>query len=62
MKKKELGLVATICPVFRIILYLILLPQYGILGLVLAQLIGGLFKRLLEFFLFLKITDVEATK
>jgi len=55
MKKKEIAIIRFVSPAFRIILLLILTPLYGILGVILAQLIAGVFHVGLASFLFKKM-------
>jgi len=53
-KKKELYIINTGAPVLRIILYVILLPLYGIMGLILALVFVKLLSTTLTIFLFKK--------
>jgi O-antigen/teichoic acid export membrane protein len=55
MMKKELYQFNIISPLIQIILLIILMPFYGILGIIMAQLIGILFSVCLALFLFRKI-------
>lgn len=55
IKKKEIAIMRLIGPGSQIILYLILTPLYGILGIILGQLIGNVIHFSLGYFLFKKM-------
>ncbi|MEX1014867.1 MAG: oligosaccharide flippase family protein [Candidatus Paceibacterota bacterium] len=51
-KKKELYMIKTIPPVIKILLFIVLIPLYGILGAVIALLIGKAIQNGMEFYYF----------
>ncbi|MCD4762097.1 oligosaccharide flippase family protein [bacterium] len=59
MKKKEITIIRTISPSFRIILLLIFTPLYGIFGVIISQILASLFHLLLITILFKNTKDSE---
>jgi O-antigen/teichoic acid export membrane protein len=59
MKKRQLYILKTLTPIFRIILVVILLPLYGIWGAIFAVLLKKIFNFILTFFLFKNATSEE---
>jgi len=55
MKKREITLIRFLSPSFRIIMLLIFTPLYGIFGVILSQLLAGVFHVSLVSLLFIKI-------
>lgn len=55
MRKKELYIVSTMIPILQIILFLVLIPFYGIWGIIAAILIAQICGSALTFYLFKKI-------
>jgi O-antigen/teichoic acid export membrane protein len=55
MKKKELYIIQTAAPLFKIILFLALIPFFQIWGVVLAIVISRLFNEILTFYFFRKL-------